>query len=545
MTVQNKSWQKLANLSKKVNKTCIKDLFVKDPSRFKKFSCEACGLFFDYSKNLITDEIFAELIKLVKDTNLKQKIKDMYTGKCINTTENRPVLHVALRDMETKDLEINGENVMPEIHETLQKMLQVAEKIRKGKWLGFSKKAITDVVNIGIGGSDLGPDMVTHALLPYKSTKVNCHFVSNVDATHIAEVLKKVNPETTLFIVASKTFTTQETLCNANTAKEWLLKKAKSSSAIAKHFIGITTKPAKAKEFGIAAVNVLPFWDWVGGRYSLWSALGLPIAVSIGSENFKALLKGANCMDRHFATAPFNKNLPVILALIGVWNINFLNTKSLAILPYDQYLALLPAYLQQLEMESNGKSTTLDGKEVSYNTAPVLWGAPGTNGQHAFHQLLMQGTEKIPVDFILPLNSHNPIGIHHMLLVANCLAQSQALMVGRSLAEVKRELQADGLSAKEIQKLAPHKVIPGDVPNNMLVCNKLTPEILGSLIALYEHKVFVQGVVWGINSFDQWGVELGKKLANKLVPLLQGEKARAEMDSSTINLIERYLKERV
>jgi glucose-6-phosphate isomerase len=541
---QTAVWHNLEKHQLETGKLNMRDLSTKDPERFQKFSLQAAGLFLDYSKNNITSKTMELLLQLAQEANLTTKIEAMFTGKTINATENRAVLHTALRNPKNDPINVDGINIMPEIHNALKSVLECAEQIRNGNWLGYSGKKITDVVNIGIGGSDLGPAMVVNALLPYKINTINCHFVSNVDGSHISETLKYLNPETTLFIVASKTFTTQETLCNADTAKEWLEQKATNKKASLRHFIAVTAKPKKAEEFGIAKQNIFPFWDWVGGRYSLWSAIGLSIAIAIGTENFKAFLTGANEMDNHFRHTPFAANMPVIMALTGIWQINFSHTKSYAILPYDQYLSLLPAYLQQLEMESNGKSVDIHGQTLDYATSPIIWGGVGTNGQHAFHQLLLQGTQKIPIDFIIPINSHNQIGSHHLYLFANCLAQSQALMYGKTHEEAEQELLASGVSNAIAKELAQHKAISGNNPSNTIVVDKITPKTLGALIALYEHKVFVQGIIWNINSFDQWGVELGKQLAQKIIPQLQNISPNKEQlsDSSTAGLIQFYFK---
>lgn len=528
---ETKAWQKLAVHYKAIAEQQMRDMFAADPLRFGKFSIAAAGIFLDYSKNRINTETISLLADLAKTAGLGEHIEAMFNGEIINKTEHRAVLHTALRSPKPSN---------PEVSETLKKMLACAEKIHRGKWYGYSGKAITDVVNIGIGGSDLGPAMVTEALKPYNNSQIKCHFVSNIDATHISETLRYLNPETTLFIIASKTFTTQETLCNAQTAREWLEQKDKTSNAVAKHMLAVSAKPERAVDFGIEADNVYPFWDWVGGRFSLWGAIGFAIAISIGSENFQQLLAGAHTMDEHFRKTDFAKNIPVILALLDVWYVNFFRTTTHAILPYDQYLNLLPAYLQQLEMESNGKQVQIDGAPVNYATSPVIWGAVGTNGQHAFHQLLMQGTQLIPVDFIISLESHNPIGQHHKFLFANCLAQSQALMRGRNSEEVIAELADQGMGEESIAALVSHKVIPGNVPSNTLMMDKLTPTNLGALIAAYEHKVFTAGVIWNINSFDQWGVELGKQMANNIVPSLDNTKLAANMDSSTRGLIEKF-----
>jgi len=510
---RNNSWQALTEHSQKIANLTIKAEFADNPNRFEELSLEAAGIFLDYSKNRITKETMELLCRLARSCQVEQIRDKMFNGDAINITENRAVLHTALRNPGTNPLA-----QMSLVKQELARITKYVERIRNSN--------ITDVVNIGIGGSDLGPAMVACALKPY-SDKITAHFVSNVDATHISETIKYLNPETTLFIVSSKTFTTQETLTNALTAKEWLLTQIPNideRQIVKQHFIAVTAKPDRAIEFGILAENIFPIWDWVGGRFSLWSAIGLSVALTIGMDNFNQLLAGAHSMDEHFQQTPLEKNLPVILALIGIWNINFLHAAAQAILPYDQYLSLFPAFLQQLEMESNGKRVDINGKIVNYKTAPIIWGAVGTNGQHAFHQLLMQGTQLVPVDFIIPLNSHNPINEHHLLLYANCLAQSQALMCGQNDSD---------------QPL--YKQIPGNVPSNFISMNKITPATLGALIATYEHKVLVQGIIWQINSFDQWGVELGKKIANKLVPILEQETTDSSLDSSTQSLIDRYL----
>lgn len=534
---ETQNWQALEKHHSISIKSTLKKLFLQDPNRSKKFSLEAAGIFLDYSKNRISTETIQLLIELANASGLEQYREKMFAGEAINFTEKRAVLHCALREPGK-----NPEPIMSQVHHELKRIEKLVTTLREHKWHGFSGNPITDVVNIGIGGSDLGPAMAVAALTPYTLEKLKVHFVSNLDATHIFETLKELNPETTLFIIASKTFTTQETLTNANTAKEWLLNAADGKSEVIEHhFVAVSAKPERAKEFGISEDNIFPFWDWVGGRFSLWSAIGLPVAIAIGMDKFYELLEGAHAMDEHFKAAPLEKNLPVILGLLGIWNINFLGATSQAIIPYDQYLSLLPAFLQQLEMESNGKRVDFDGNVVTYNTAPIIWGSVGTNGQHAFHQLLMQGTHIVPVDFILPLQSHNPIGNHHMLLAANCFAQSQALMSGRDESEVASELKEQGLSEIEIKKLLPYKIIPGNIPSNTIIVEKVTPKTLGALIALYEHKVFVQGVIWRINSFDQWGVELGKKLATKIIPMLEGETTIEGADSSTRELIRKFL----
>lgn len=539
---QSSVWATLKQQQQLMQQKNMRDLFACDHDRCNKFSLDACGLFLDYSKNRIDDEIMRLLIQLATDRNVAARRDAMFAGKIINTTEQRAVLHTALRNPDGAPVIVDGKDVMPEIRAVLEKIKQCTESIRKENWRGFSDKPIKSIVNIGIGGSDLGPAMVVAALTPYAAPQMSYHFVSNIDATHIAEALKNLDPETTLFLVASKTFTTQETLCNANTAKDWLLKNAPNKAlAIKRHFIAITAKPERAIAFGIDGENIFPFWDWVGGRYSLWSAIGLSIAIAIGFDNFMQLLAGAHAMDEHFRNADFRHNMPIILALLGIWHINFWNLHSQAVIPYDQYLHLLPSFLQQLDMESNGKRVQINGEPVNYATAPVIWGSVGTNGQHAFHQLLLQGMETIPIDFILPIHSHNPMGKHQLLLYANCLAQSQALMQGKSEQEVIAELQGQGMTLDDARKLAPHKIIPGNIPNNVILTDKITPFTLGALIALYEHKVFVQGVIWNINSFDQWGVELGKQLAKNIVAKLESANAELNFDCSTNNLIKKYL----
>lgn len=540
---KTKTWLELKAQKDLMQKQSMRDLFAADPQRFDKFSLNAAGLFLDYSKNHISDEVRGLLCDLAEEAKLAEKREEMFSGGIINNTEKRAVLHTALRNPNNDQIMVDGENVMPQINSALQKMRHFSEMVRSGVWTGFSNKPITAIVNIGIGGSDLGPAMVASALKPYIAAQLSCHFVSNIDATHIAETLKHLDPETTLFIVASKTFTTQETLRNAETARDWIFKKAPDKKeAIRRHFVAVSARPERVVQFGIDVENVFPFWDFVGGRYSLWSAIGLSIALAIGFENFKELLAGAHAMDEHFYNAEFSQNMPIILAVLGIWHINFWDMRTQAVIPYDQYLRLLPAYLQQLDMESNGKHVDKNGATINYATAPVVWGVPGTNGQHAFHQLLLQGTQVVPIDFILPLRSHNPVGNHHLLLVANCLAQSQAMMQGKNLAEITAELTASGMDADQAQKLAVHKVIAGNVPNNVILTDKITPHSLGALLALYEHKIFVQGVIWRINSFDQWGVELGKQLANNLVPKLCGlAAADLKLDVSTGGLVVKYL----
>lgn len=533
------SWKALQQHYKQVKKLHLRDLFEEDPKRFEKFSVRFGDILLDYSKNRITSETMKLLLQLAREVKVKKWIEKMFNGEKINFTENRAVLHVALRNRSKRAIYVDGNDVMPAVRAELAKMKTFSEEVRSGKWKGYTGKAITDVVNIGIGGSDLGPLMVCEALKPYRST-LNVHFVSNVDGTHIAETLKKVNPETTLFLIASKTFTTQETMTNAQTARAWFLESAKESDAVAKHFVALSTNAKAVAEFGIDTKNMFGFWDWVGGRYSLWSAIGLSIALFIGFENFEELLQGAFEMDEHFRTTPFDKNLPVILALLGIWYNNFFGAETYAILPYDQYLHRFAAYFQQGDMESNGKRITRSGEVVDYSTGQIVWGEPGTNGQHAFYQLIHQGTKLIPCDFLAPAISHNPIGEHHMILLSNFFAQTEALMKGKTAKEVRNELESQGLKKKEIEKLLPHKVFEGNRPTNSILIKQLTPKTLGSLIAMYEHKIFVQSIIWDINAFDQWGVELGKELAKAILPELKDETPVKTHDASTNGLINHY-----
>lgn len=522
-----------------INQQSIKDLFTEDAERFAKFSILFEDILFDFSKNRINDTTMALLVQLARECKLDEAIKAMFSGEKINQTENRPVLHIALRNQSNEPIFVDGQDVMPEVNAVLAKMEKFSNSIISGEWKGYTGKAITDIVNIGIGGSDLGPVMVTEALKAYK-THLNLHFVSNVDGTHLAETLKAVNPETTLFLVASKTFTTQETMTNANSARDWFLNSGAKKEDIAKHFAALSTNAKDVAAFGIDTENMFEFWDWVGGRYSLWSAIGLSICLGIGYDKFKQLLAGAHATDQHFKNTPFEQNIPVILGLLGVWYINFFNAETQAILPYDQYLHRFAAYFQQGDMESNGKHVDRNGNAVDYETGPVIWGEPGTNGQHAFYQLIHQGTRLIPCDFIAPAQSLNPLGSHHPILLSNFFAQTEALMNGKSEEEVIAELQKAGKSEAEIAKLAPFKVFDGNRPTNSFLLKKVTPYSLGSLIALYEHKIFVQGIIWNIFSFDQWGVELGKQLAQKIQPELTDDKPVSSHDSSTNGLINQY-----
>lgn len=533
------AWSKLQQLADANKDTHIKNLFA-DSSRFEKFSIKLEDILVDYSKNRFDGNIFSALLDLAKETELKEAIEAMYLGEKINGTEGRAVLHTALRNRSNSPVYFEGKDVMPDINAVLAQMKGFADQISNGKWLGYTGKPIKSLVNIGIGGSDLGPVMVTEALKPYQNPNLEIFFVSNVDGTHIAETLKKVDPETTLFFIASKTFTTQETMTNAHSARNWFLGHAKDESAVAKHFVALSTNGKAVSEFGIDTKNMFAFWDWVGGRYSLWSAIGLPIACAIGFDNFEKLLDGAHSMDLHFRNSDFDKNIPVILALIGLWNTNFLGATSEAILPYDQYMHRFAAYFQQGNMESNGKYVTRDGGKVDYSTGPVIWGEPGTNGQHAFYQLIHQGTHLIPCDFIAPAISHNPISDHHVKLLSNFFAQTEALMNGKALEEVIDEMTKAGKSESEIAKIAPHRVFEGNRPTNSFLVKQLTPYTLGQLVAMYEHKIFVQGVIWNIYSFDQWGVELGKVLANAILPELVNENKVSSHDASTNGLINAY-----
>ncbi|WP_445773257.1 glucose-6-phosphate isomerase [Shewanella sp.] len=520
----------------------MRELFAQNPQRFEQMSVKACGLFLDYSKNRIDNDTLELLFALAKEANLADKIAAMFKGDVINNTEQRSVLHTALRSKPNQQIIAEGANIVPEVQQTLAKMAGFVESVQSGQWKGYTGKAITDVVSIGIGGSFLGPKIVSQALRPYWQAGLNCHFVANVDATSICEKLKGLNAETTLFVMSSKSFGTQETLTNTLSAKEWFLAQGASQQDIAKHFVAVTSNVAKATEFGMDANNIFPMWDWVGGRYSLWSAIGLPIALLVGMDNFKALLDGAHQMDEHFAHTPLEQNMPVIMAMLSVLYGNFHGAQSHVILTYDHYLRGLPAYFQQLDMESNGKSVTLDGTDVDYSTGPVIWGGEGTNGQHAYHQLLHQGTALIPADFIMPLQSHNPLGEHHDQLASNCFGQTQALMQGRTYDEALAELNHSKLNEQEKSLIAKHKVMPGNKPSNTLLMDKLTPTTLGALIALYEHRTFVQGAIWQINSFDQWGVELGKQLGNDVLARIGADKNATELDSSSNALINLYRK---
>jgi len=535
------AWKALEAHQSQLANTTIADLFKQEQNRFNDYSLTFENqILVDFSKNKINQETLKLLRQLAKESALDEAINAMFTGEKINRTENRAVLHTALRNRSNTPVYVDGKDVMPEVNAVLAKMSAFCDRVISGEWKGYTGKAITDVVNIGIGGSDLGPYMVTEALRPYKN-HLNMHFVSNVDGTHIAETLKKVNPETTLFLVASKTFTTQETMTNANSARDWLLAAAKDNSAVAKHFAALSTNGKAVAEFGIDTNNMFEFWDWVGGRYSLWSAIGLSIALSIGFDNFEALLSGAHEMDKHFRTAPLEKNIPATLALVGLWNTNFLGAQTEAILPYDQYLHRFAAYFQQGNMESNGKYVDRNGDVIrDYQTGPIIWGEPGTNGQHAFYQLIHQGTMLIPCDFIAPAQSHNPLGDHHSKLLSNFFAQTEALAFGKTKEEVEAEFVKAGKSLDEVKDIVPFKVFTGNKPTNSILVQKMTPFVLGALIAMYEHKIFAQGVIFNIFSFDQWGVELGKQLANRILPELADKENVSSHDSSTNGLINQF-----
>ena len=535
------AWKALEAHQSQLANTTIADLFKQEQNRFNDYSLSFENqILLDFSKNKINQETLKLLRQLAKESALGEAINAMFTGEKINRTENRAVLHTALRNRSNTPVYVDGKDVMPEVNAVLAKMSAFCDRVISGEWKGYTGKAITDVVNIGIGGSDLGPYMVTEALRPYKN-HLNMHFVSNVDGTHIAETLKKVNPETTLFLVASKTFTTQETMTNANSARDWLLAAAKDNSAVAKHFAALSTNGKAVAEFGIDTNNMFEFWDWVGGRYSLWSAIGLSIALSIGFDNFEALLSGAHEMDKHFRTAPLEKNIPATLALVGLWNTNFLGAQTEAILPYDQYLHRFAAYFQQGNMESNGKYVDRNGDVIrDYQTGPIIWGEPGTNGQHAFYQLIHQGTMLIPCDFIAPAQSHNPLGDHHSKLLSNFFAQTEALAFGKTKEEVEAEFVKAGKSLDEVKDIVPFKVFTGNKPTNSILVQKITPFVLGALIAMYEHKIFAQGVIFNIFSFDQWGVELGKQLANRILPELADKENVSSHDSSTNGLINQF-----
>lgn len=534
-------WQKLCHHQERIAPLHMRDMFAQDPKRFNKFSLKFADILLDYSKHRITDETLPMLFQMAREAEVETWRDRMFAGEKINITENRAVLHTALRNRANTPVMVDGHDVMPDVNAVLAQMREFSDKVRNGSWQGYTGKRITDIVNIGIGGSDLGPVMVCNALEPYASPDLKVHFVSNIDGAHLMRALKVCNPETTLFIVASKTFTTQETMTNAHSARTWFLNAAKDEAHIAKHFVALSTNAKAVQDFGINAEQMFAFWDWVGGRYSLWSAIGLSIALYVGMDNFEALLTGGFEMDQHFKTAPLEQNMPVILALIGIWYNNFFHVDSQVILPYDQGLARFPAYMQQADMESNGKFVCRNGGHVNYKTGPVIWGEAGTNGQHAFYQLIHQGMQMIPADFLMPVHSHYKVGnngnAHHKILLANFLAQTQSLMLGKTTAQARTELEQQGLKGEELEKLLPHKVFEGNRPTTSILFDKLTPNTLGKLIALYEHKIFVQGIIWDINSFDQWGVEYGKQIAQQILPQLTNDEVVGNYDSSTNGLI--------
>ncbi|MBP9603456.1 MAG: glucose-6-phosphate isomerase [Chromatiaceae bacterium] len=536
-------WKALEAHWKQMSAVRMSDLFAADPDRATRLSLRAPNLFVDFSKNIVTDETLRLLLDLAKAVDLSGWIRKMFRGDPINNTENRAVLHVALRNRSNRPVMVDGEDVMPGINAELEKIDHFVTGVRSGDWHGFTGKPIRDVVNIGIGGSNLGPLMVCEALRHYQTNDLRVHFVSNVDGTHLSETLRGLEADQTLFIIASKTFTTQETMTNARSARDWLVTRL-GKPAVRDHFVAVSTNATQVAEFGIDTRNMFRFWDWVGGRYSLWSVIGVPIALAVGMDRFRQLLVGAHEMDNHFQSKDLKDNLPVILALLGVWYANFAGARTHAVLPYDQYLKYLPAYLQQADMESNGKGVTRDGLAVEYTTGPVVWGEPGTDGQHAFFQLIHQGTQMIPADFIAAIKSHNPLGDHQTQLMANFFAQTEALMRGRTLEEARAEMLTAGMAPAQVEALAPHRSFPGNRPTNTILVEKLTPRALGALIALYEHRIFVQGIIWGLNSFDQWGVELGKQLAGVILGELERGEVGADHDGSTAALLEYYLHHR-
>ena len=533
------AWKELAAHRAALGNIDIKAWFRADPARATRLNCTAAGIYLDYAKQSVNDTTMKLLLALAEQMNVRGRTEQMFNGERINITENRAVLHVALRNRSNRPILVDGADVMPDVNRVLAQMGKFTQSVRDGAWRGHRGDEITDIVNIGIGGSDLGPAMACAALRPFGHPRLRTHFVSNVDGAHLSEIVAGLNPAATLFIVCSKTFTTQETLANAQSARRWLVEKLGDDRAVAKHFVAVSTNAQEVAKFGIDTANMFEFWDWVGGRYSLWSAVGLSLALLIGMEQFAALLAGASAMDEHFRTAPLAENMPVMLALLGIWQRNFMAAESHAVLPYSQALARFPAYLQQLDMESNGKRVDLQGRPCDYATAPIIWGEPGTNGQHAFYQMIHQGTTPVPADFLAAIESEYAVGDHQTKLLANCLAQTEALLVGKNLAQVKAEMAATGMSNELIEQIAPHRVFPGNRPTNTILFQRLDPKTLGALIALYEHKVFAQGVIWNINSFDQWGVELGKQLANQLLRDFDGNLPQTAHDGSTSTLIAR------
>ncbi|MFD2113549.1 glucose-6-phosphate isomerase [Thiorhodococcus fuscus] len=537
-------WKALQSHWETMKTVRMPDLFADDPGRAKAMTMEVAGLRLDYSKNLVTQETLDRLIELAGTVDLQGWIRRMFEGESINNTEGRAVLHIALRNRSNRSILVDGEDVMPEVNRVLARMESFVGRVRSGDWRGYTGERITDVVNIGIGGSNLGPKMICAALAPYQSENLRVHFVSNVDGTHLVETVRPLDPATTLFIVASKTFTTQETMTNAASARDWLLTALGDQAAVARHFVAVSTSAEKVAAFGIDTANMFGFWDWVGGRYSLWSAIGLPIALAVGFDRFLELLDGAYAMDEHFRSADLRENMPALMGLIGLWYANFAGARTHAVLPYDQSLRFLPAYLQQGDMESNGKGVTREGVAVDYSTGPVVWGEPGTDGQHAFYQLIHQGTQMIPADFIGAIHSHNELGDHHPKFMANFFAQTEALMRGRTHDEALAEMLGSGMAEEKARFLAPHRTFPGNRPTNSILMDSLMPQTLGALVAFYEHRIFTQGVVWGINSFDQWGVELGKKLANVILDEIRAGKVTADHDSSTRALLEHFIQHR-
>ena len=536
---QTEGWKALQAHANKMKKVHMRDLFAQDPERFDKYSLKLNDILVDYSKNIMTEETKTKLLDLARERNLESCIERLFAAKKVNVTENRLVLHTALRNRSNRPMIVDGQDVMPDINRVLARMRKLVDTVRSGEWLGSTGKPITDIVNIGIGGSDLGPVMMTEALKPYgRAGGLDIHFISNVDGTHAVEVLRHLHRETTLFVIASKTFTTQETMTNARTARDWFLTRGGTLQAVSKHFIAVSANTKAATNFGIDPENIFEFWDWVGGRYSLWSAVGLSTALYLGMDNFEELLEGAFEMDEHFRTAPLEENIPVILAMLGIWYNNFFDADSHALLPYDQYMHRFSAYVQQLDMESNGKKVTTDGEKVDYSTGPIIWGEPGTNGQHAFYQLIHQGTKLVPCDFIAPIETKNPVGRHHPILLTNFFAQTEALMLGKTEEEVRQDLK--NKTEEEIERLLPHMVFEGNRPTNSILFQMLTPKTLGSLIAMYEQKVFVQSEIWGLNAYDQWGVELGKVLAKKILAELDDYDEVTSHDSSTNGLLNYY-----
>jgi len=542
---QTESWKALEAHAVDMKKVHMRELFADDPSRFDRYHLHLNDMLVDYSKNIMTEETKVKLMDLARERDIPACIERLFNAKKVNNTENRLVLHTALRNRSNRPMMVDGEDVMPGINDVLARMRKLVDSVRSGEWKGSTGKPITDIVNIGIGGSDLGPVMMTEALKPYgREGGLDIHFVSNVDGTHVVETLRHLHRETTLFVIASKTFTTQETMTNARTARDWFLTRGGTLQAVPKHFIAVSANSKGVRNFGIDPENMFEFWDWVGGRYSLWSAVGLSTALYIGMDNFEALLEGAHEMDEHFRTAPLEDNIPVILAMLGVWYNNFFDADSHALLPYDQYLHRFSAYVQQLDMESNGKQVTTDNEQVDYSTGPIIWGEPGTNGQHAFYQLIHQGTKLVPCDFIAPIQTKNPVGRHHPILLTNFFAQAEALMLGKTEAEVRAELEKKGKSGAELESLLPHMVFEGNRPSNSLLFQMLTPRTLGAMIAMYEHKVFVQSEIWGLNAYDQWGVELGKVLAKKILAELDDYEEVTSHDSSTNGLLNYYKENR-